>query len=142
MKNHFPESVKGRSLAVVAAALVAALSAAASNAQVAEARVVAKANQYSFRASAYGSLSTLEEAIRQARPAAVHLDACGPGASRALGAAVDRLSDLVLYLRILDESSPPCRGGAVAMTASHRTTPALPDIDDAAVERYWQQVAP
>jgi hypothetical protein len=80
--------------------------------------------------------------ISHSAASAVELDVCGPAASRSLQAAPHRLNDLALRIRVLDESAPPCRTGAVAMTAARRSPTGIADVDDSAVARYWQQVTP
>lgn len=107
-----------------------------------DARIVARADAFSFQATRYGSLDALEAAVRASRPAVVEVDICGAEASRAAMAVVHRLSDLSLRLRPLDENVPACRARAVAMPAGQRATSGPADIDTAAVKRYWQQVAP
>ena len=140
MRNLFSRVVKRQALVLLAAAAAAAST--VSNAQVAEVRVIAKSNQYLLRASAFDSLNALEEAVRSSRPSVVQLDACGHDAARALKAAAHRLSDQVLRIQVLDETALACRGGVLAMPAIQRSAPALSDIVDAAVERYWQQASP
>ena len=140
MRNQFFRVVKRHALVLLAAAAAAAPT--VSNAQVAEVRVIARSNQYLLRASAFDSLDALEEAVRASRPSVVQLDACGHEAARALKAAAHRLSDQVLRIQVLDETALACRSGVLAMHATQRSAPSLSDIDDAAVERYWQQTSP
>jgi len=137
MRNHFFRVVKRHALVLLAAA-----ASTLSNAQVAEVRVIAKSNHYLLRASAFDSLDALEEAVRASRPSVVQMDACGQEAARALKAATHRLSDQVLRIQVLNETALACRSGVLAMPAIQRSAPALSDIDDAAVERYWQQTSP
>jgi hypothetical protein len=53
-----------------------------------------------------------------------------------------RLNDLALRIRVLDESATACRISAVAMPVGQRSSVGISDIDEFAVVRYWQQVAP
>jgi hypothetical protein len=140
MRNQFSRVVKRQALVLLAAAAAAAST--VSNAQVAEVRVIVKSDQYLLRAFAFDSLDAFEEAVRASRPPVVQLDACGHEAARALKAATHRLSDRVLRIQVLNETALACRSGVLAMPAIQRPAPALSDIDDAAVERYWQQTSP
>jgi len=111
-------------------------------AHAAEVLVVAQRNQYIVGSTAYKGLNALEDAVRAARPTVVQLDACGTGASRSLQAAAHRLNDLALEIRVLDESATACRISAVSMPVGQGSVAGISDIDEFAVARYWQQVAP
>lgn len=126
----------------VLSALALVASCASATAASMDARIVARADAFSFQTTTYGSLDALEAAVRTSRPAVVEVHICGAEASRAAMAVAHRLSDLPLRLRPLDESVPACHARAVAMPASQRTSSGPADIDAAAVKRYWQQVAP
>jgi hypothetical protein len=123
-----------------ALALVAA--SASVNAASMDARIVARVDALSFQRTMYGTLDVLEAAVRDSRPPVVEVDICGAKASRAAMAVVQRLSDLSLRLRPLDENAPACRARAVAMPAGQRASSGPLDVDAAAVKSYWQQVAP
>ncbi|HEU0200291.1 MAG TPA: hypothetical protein VFR86_07630 [Burkholderiaceae bacterium] len=91
----------------------------------------------------YDDLNLLESKVKTLRPAAITLDACGPGVTRALLAAAHRFHHLPLELRVLDAGAPEC-SAKVAGTV-RVGSPAGPrplGIDDEAVAAYARGLMP
>lgn len=123
--------------------LLAALTAgghSAANADTAHSRIAVFEAHYTAAGRGFADLSALEATVRSARPAAIDIVACEPGALRAWLAAAERFNDLRVHLYAADSATVGCGTGAVAMPASQPLGAAL--IDDARVRRYWQQVQP
>lgn len=122
---------------VLATGLVAAWALA----QAADLRIVVQPGHYVVAGKAFDDLNSLEAAVRTGSPETIQLDGCGPAAARALKAAAHRFADRPLSLRVLDASAPVCTAAPVAIQIGQRMdTPT--GIDDAVVERYWQQLMP
>jgi hypothetical protein len=119
----------------------ASWTAAAERASGAELAIAVFDQHYVLAGRRFDDLDRLEEALAQRRPGAIRLNRCGPATTRALMAAMHRFRDLRLHVRTLQPAEPACSSTAsVAARAVAGPWPA--GIDDAAVARYWQELAP
>jgi len=105
------------------------------------ATVAVHAGHYVIGGRRYDNLDALESAVRAARPRAVHIVSCEAGATRAWLAAIPRFDDLLIRLDVLDPSHPLCQA-ATAVPVGMRGGVTPTGIDEAAVQRYWDQHTP
>ncbi len=104
-------------------------------------QVTVHRDYYVFEGIAFDSLDALETVASARQPSAIELDACGPTAARALKAAIHRFNEHRLGVQVLDGAAPKCTA-AVARRVNQVGGPLPAGIDEAAVDRYWRQVAP
>jgi hypothetical protein len=128
-------SFAGVKVLAVAAASVAAISAAAAEVSVHPHACVM--NQRSFN-----DLDALVAAVHAAGGGRVAVAACGSAAIPAWLATVQRLSDSRLEIGVVDASAPGCAVPSGPMRVSQNAGGALAGVDPVAVERYWRQVQP
>jgi Ni,Fe-hydrogenase III small subunit len=128
-----------RVLAAATAAWAVACGANAQSGAPLDVRVAVHATHYAVAGGAFDEVNALGEAIDAMRPRSVGIDACGPGTTRALMAAVHRLRALPLHLRMHDSGDDACAKQPVAAV---RVGQRGLRIDDEAVNRYWNDIAP
>ena len=129
------------SLLLVTLALLASNVGLAAEGRSPAQHVTAHRDYYVLEGIAFDSLDALETVVSARQPIAIELDACGPSAARAWKAAVYRFSAHRLAVQLLDGAAPRCTA-AVARRVNQPRGPLPTGIDEAAVERYWRQVAP
>jgi Ni,Fe-hydrogenase III small subunit len=128
-----------RVLAAATAVWALACGAKAQSGAPSDVRVAVHAAHYAVTGRAFDEVNALAAAIEAMRPSSVGIDACGPGTTRALMAAVHRLRDWPLHLRVHDVGDDACvKQSAVSVRVGQRGL----RIDDAAVNRYWNSIAP
>lgn len=129
------------SLRLAALVLLATNAAFACAASRAPQQVTVHAEYYVLGGIAFDSLDALDTEVSARQPGAIELDACGPTAARALQAAIHRFNERRIDVRLLDSAAPTCTT-PVARRVSQGAGPLPRGIDEAAVDRYWRQVAP
>ena len=128
-----------RVLAAATAAWAVACGASAQSGAPLDVRVAVHATHYAVAGRAFDEVNALGEAIDAMRPRSVGIDACGSGTTRALMAAVHRLRALPLHLRVHDVGDDACaKQPVVSVRVGQRGL----RIDDEAVNRYWNDIAP
>ena len=129
------------SLVLAALTLIAPNAGLAADGRSSAQQVTVHRDYYVLEGIAFDSLDALSTALSARQPSAIELDACGPTAARALKAAIHRFNEHRLAVQVLDGAAPRCTT-AVARRVSQVGVPFPTGIDEAAVERYWRQVAP
>ena len=79
------------------------------------ASTVVTPHNYVFDGNAYGDLESLARALRVHEGEALSFEACVPGSSGLLTAAVQRFADRPLTISVLDASTPACSIAAPAV---------------------------
>ena len=132
------------SKSVKACVLAAAfLGAVAAQAQMdATARIVVQESSYAFDGKSIAGLDTLEASVREVHPKTIELSACGSDATHNLKAAVHRFSDFPLEIQVVSAASSRCSAGFLVRPVNLSTGNVARGADDAAIDQYWQQVAP
>ena len=126
-------------LAAATAVWAVACGARAQSGAPSDVRVAIHATHYAVAGRAFDDVNALAVAIEAMRPSSVGIDACGPGTTRALMAAVHRLRDWPLHLRVHDSGEDACaKQSAVSVRVGLRGL----RFDDEAVNRYWSSIAP
>ncbi len=131
-------------ISVIALALPAASPAAAPAQRAtsaATATVAVSGTGYSFDGRDFDDLGDVAASIDATHPARLDILVCTAGSARGFKAIVHRFHHLPLRIRLADGAE--C--AAIAPVATSSTSPpgARPSgIDDAAVERYWQDIMP
>lgn len=126
-------------LAAATALWAVACGARAQSGAPSDVRVAVHATHYAVAGRAFDEVNALAAAIEAMRPNSVGIDACGPGTTRALMAAVHRLRAWPLHLRMHNSGDDACaKQSAVSAGVGQRGL----RIDDEAVNRYWNSIAP
>jgi hypothetical protein len=138
------KSLQGhRVIATVAAGTLALCTAAAIQASPLSVTVTVFADQYVVGDRAFDSLNALEMHLKLMHPQVLRVQACGPFAIRGWKAVVYRFRTLPIEPRVLDPHHRECSSAPpVAVRAGSRTDQSAADIDDIAVDRYWQELVP
>jgi hypothetical protein len=101
--------------------------------------VAVHATHYVLAGRAYFDVDALSAAIDAMQPRSIGIDACGRGTTRALKVATYRLRARPLHLRALDRDDAACSEQAAALLPTGQRGRR---IDDEAVDRYWESIAP
>ena len=104
------------------------------------ASVVAHADHYVVGGRGFSDVDAVAAALPSSLTRPVRIDACMPGAGRALTAVVHRLRERPLHLRVLQAGDAACVA-PLAMPVSARGA-ALSSADDATLERVWTNMMP
>ena len=104
--------------------------------------IVVQNDHYARASTTFNDLDELERTVRAAKVQAVVLQICGAQASRSLRAASHRFAELPQRLQVLGPELPECSARPQMMRVSQSTRSGPSGIDDALVERYWQQLMP
>ena len=105
-------------------------------------RIVVSDAYYVLDGKVFDDLDELERAVHRTAPAALELDACGPGSARALKAAAHRFGHLPLRLQVLAAGAPSCVPPARGVHVAQQLEQGPRGSDDAEVDRYWRRVMP
>lgn len=129
-----------RALAAATASSALFGHAAAEHGSQPDVTVAVHPTHYWLAGRAIRDLDKLAVAIDALNPRSIGIDACGAGSTRPLMAAAYRLRAKPLYLRASESNEAACAmRDPTALTVSLR---ALQIDDEAAVDRYWQSIAP
>lgn len=131
-----------RPVLVACSALLAFNTAVASTPAGPSTSVAVHPTHYAFDGRGYADLNALESSVRTSRPSAIAVTSCGAAAARAWMAAVHRFNDLPLRIDFANMDEAACGAVPVALPIGLRAGEVPSGIDDAAVRRYWEQVAP
>ena len=105
-----------------------------------EVSIAVFADHYVLAGRSIDDLNVLETALQTAPDRPIQLNQCGSGTDRALKAAAHRFRDRPIDIRSPAAQAPQCADAAPTMRRVVETTRPLPlGIDDAAVERYWDE---
>lgn len=130
--------------------LVAALASAAcfalpatAKTQRPHAEITVLPDHYVFKGQKFDDLDALQDAVNAGLPWIVQIEGCGT-ASRAHLAAAHRFRHLYLELRTLESSATSCQSasGPRLVPVSLRAAQLPFGIDDAAVDRWWDNLMP
>lgn len=91
----------------------------------------------------FDNTDALERHVMSAAPHVVRVQACGPSALTAWKVVVYRLRRLPIEPAVIGANDPACVAETLATPVSLTTRGSLLDgADDAAVNRFWQQMMP
>lgn len=101
------------------------------------------ADRYTFEGRAFDDLDFLEKHITATPVRGVTLLICGARATRAIKAVVHRFRYVPLQMRVPDVDERECMSNAPLVVPVRQRNGQRPfGIDDAAVDRYWQDLMP
>jgi hypothetical protein len=126
-------------VATGAGALVLGVAAVpAAQAPTDEVSIAVFADHYVLEGKSIDDLNVLETKLQAAPDRPIQLNQCGSGTARALKAAAHRFRDRPIDMRSPAADAPQCADAVPTMRRVFETTKPLPlGIDDATVERYW-----
>jgi hypothetical protein len=105
-----------------------------------EVSIAVFADHYVLAGRSIDDLNVLETTLQAAQGRPIRLNQCGSGTARALKAAAHRFRDHPIDIRSPAAESPQCADAVPTMRRVSETTKPLPlGIDDATVERYWDE---
>lgn len=132
-----------RFIASIAAGFLTIGTAAAIQASPVTVTITTAADLYVVGGRAFNSLNALETHLNVVKPEALRVQACGPSSIRGWKALVHRFRHLPIEPRVVDSHAVECSPARpLAMRTDSRTGQSPDDIDDVAVDRYWQELAP
>lgn len=130
-------------LAGIAAGSIALGTAAATPLFPASVAVTVLADRYAVGDSGFHSLQALESHLKGIKPQALRVQACGPSTIQRWKAVVHRFRDLPIEPRVLYPNERECSPARLlAIRAASRADQPAADMDDAEVNRYWQELIP
>lgn len=95
------------------------------------------ADHYVLAGRSIDDLNVLEATLQAAPDRPIQLNQCGSGTARALKAAAHRFRDRPIDIRLPAAEAPQCADAATMRRVVETTKPLPLGIDDATVERYW-----
>jgi len=103
-----------------------------------EVSIAVFADHYVVAGRSIDDLNVLETTLQTVPDRPIQLNRCGAGTARALNAAANRFRDRPIEIRPPAAEAPQCADAVPTMRRVSETTKPLPlGIDDATVERYW-----
>jgi hypothetical protein len=144
MKGHIVVDRFARSAVACFAALgLVAVALADTGSPAASATITVFDDRYIVGDRAFDDLDYLEKHITTAHVRDIELLICGANATRSLKAVVHRFRHLPVQMRMPDLDELECMSSPPLLTPVRERVGRRPfGIDDAAVDRYWQDLMP